>query len=182
MSEMNNDDIVDFDAASSDETLEQLQPEDTLVGRGVEDVLDEGYVAPDDWSVAEGYGNTADEMREGETLDQRLKQEVPDVLEQLDELAEEDDMSGLDAEVAEIERADALGGDTGEVDLAGVGVERAGRLVADSADGAMFGDEVGIDGAAASAEEAAVHVVDPAADLAEVDALADAASFDEREL
>lgn len=182
MSDMSNDGVVDFDTAAADETLEQLQPEDTLVDRGVEDVLDEGYVAPDEWSPAEGYGNTAEEMREGETLDQRLKQEVPDVLEQLDELAEEDDLSGLDAEVAEIERADALGGDTGEIDLDGVGVERAGRLVADSADGAMFGDEVGIDGAAASAEEAAVHVVDPTDDLAEVDAEADFASYDERDL
>jgi hypothetical protein len=47
-----------------------------------------------------------------------------------------------------------------------VGSERAGRLVAPDeglgvdVDSELFGDDVGIDGAGASAEEAAVHVVE----------------------
>src|SRR5699024_12260069 len=58
------------------EILDQQQPEDTLVDRGVEDVLDEGYSAPEKWSAGESYGTTSDEQLEGETLEQRIEQEV----------------------------------------------------------------------------------------------------------
>lgn len=34
---------------------------------------------PDGWSPAEKFGNTASETRRGETLDQRLAEEEPDV-------------------------------------------------------------------------------------------------------
>lgn len=51
------------------EQLDQLQPEDSLIDRGVDDVLDEGYVAPDNWSPAQGFGNTAAEMAQGETIE-----------------------------------------------------------------------------------------------------------------
>lgn len=37
---------------------------------------------------------------------------------------------------------------------------RAGRLVAGPHDGELLGEDVGIDGGAASAEEAAVHIID----------------------
>ena len=50
-----------------DET--QLQAEDTLVDRGVEDTLDEGYTAPERWSAGEGFGNTPYEELVGETFD-----------------------------------------------------------------------------------------------------------------
>lgn len=122
---------------------DQLQADDTLVDRGVEDKLDEGYSAPEKWSPGEGYGNTALEEELGETLDQRIAQEVP----------EPDPY-----EVAANETKDVLDGE--------VGGERAGRLVAPDQglgpdlDKELVGDEVGIDGSAASAEEAAVHVVD----------------------
>ena len=36
---------------------------------------------PDDWSEANKFGMTAREEREGESLDQRLAEEEPDVLE-----------------------------------------------------------------------------------------------------
>ena len=78
---------------------------------------------------------------QGENLDQRIAQEEPDV----DPYAETD---GEDL-------------DDGEV-----GSERAGRLVSpdeglgEDIDSELVGDDVGIDGAAASAEEAAVHVVE----------------------
>lgn len=121
------------------EQLDQLQPEDTLIDRGVDDVLDEGYSPPEKWSAAERFGNTAEEQAEGETLDQRLAQEQP---EQTDEPND-----------------DYL--DDGEV-----GNQRAGRLVdpdegfGEDEESELIGDDVGIDGAAASAEEAAVHIVD----------------------
>ena len=123
---------------------DQLQADDTLVDRGVEDTLDEGYNAPERWSPGEGYGNTALEEEVGETLEQRMAQEVPepDPYEQAEAEADYEDVGGE------------------------VGDGRAGRLVAeDEGLGAdlekdLIADEVGIDGGAASAEEAAVHVVD----------------------
>jgi hypothetical protein len=108
--------------------------------RGLAEPLDEGYSPPEKWSVGQGYGNTPLEEELGETLDQRLAQEEPEP----DPYAEED--------VEDL--------DDGEV-----GDARAGRLVApdegtgEDQDSEMFADDAGIDGAGASAEEAAMHVV-----------------------
>ena len=117
---------------------DQLSEEDTLVDRGVEDVLDEGYSPPEKWK----------EPRDNETLDELLSEEEPDPAMQLG-----DDDSGAD--VSDDFREDDEVGD-----------RRAGRLVApdegvnadDESD--MLARDVGIDGSAASAEEAAVHVID----------------------
>ena len=74
--------MSEFDVSVPDESeqLDQLQPDETLLDRGVEDVLDEGYVTAENWSPAQGFGSTAAEMKRGETLDQRLAQEVPEVV------------------------------------------------------------------------------------------------------
>lgn len=127
--------------------------EDNLVtgdGSDVVDEMDRGYNPPEKYSVAQGYGNTPYEEAVGESLEQRLAQEEPDpTAKPIDELVEEagqlDDEDLTDHEV---------------------GDERAGRLVAPD-EGAhtdtekdLLAEDVGIDGAAASAEEAAVHVVD----------------------
>jgi hypothetical protein len=117
---------------------------DDLGDPDVDDALDRGYSPPEKWSAGQGYGNTPYEEAEGESLDQRLEQEVPEP-DPYDEAAAADDDEQLD---------------DGEV-----GDERAGRLVApdegahEDTEGDLVGDDVGIDGAAASAEEAAVHVV-----------------------
>ena len=123
------------------EADQQIQPADSLDDRGVDDVLDEGYSPPEKWSVLERFGNTAREEREGETLDERLAEEEPDPALRYD-----------DEGVRDYE--------------AGVGDARAGRLVSPD-EGAhadtekdLVADDVGIDGGAASAEEAAVHVVE----------------------
>lgn len=124
----------------------QLQPEDTLVDRGLDDALDEGYSAPEKWSVAEGYGNTPYEEEVGESLEQRLRQEEPEP----DPYAEEE---YTDEEYPE--------GPRGEV-----GTSRAGRLVAEDegshedTEKDLVAEDVGINGAGASAEEAAVHIVE----------------------
>lgn len=136
MTELPDDDVA---VQEQSEQLSQGQPYDTLEDRGVEDILDEGFSPPEKWSPAQKFGNTAEEMREGETLDQRLAQEEPDV---------EPDLEG-----------DLL--DDGEV-----GDRRAGRLVDPDAgigldtEKDLVGYDVGIDGAGAGAEEAAVHIVD----------------------
>lgn len=123
------------------DNLDQLQPDDTLIDRGVDDVLDEGYSPAEKWSGGEGFGTTADEALQGENLDQRIAQEEPDV--------------------------DPYAVDEGEhLDDGEVGTERAGRLVdpdqglGEDLEKDLVGDDVGIDGAGASAEEAAVHVVE----------------------
>ena len=131
----------DYEGYSVDDE-DQLQPDDSLVDRGVDDALDEGYTAPEKWSAGEGYGNTQLEEEQGETLDQRIEQEEP----------EPDPY-----EEAAIE-AENVGGEVGQ--------ERAGRLLAEDEglstdeDADLYAEDVGIDGAAASSEEAAVHVID----------------------
>jgi hypothetical protein len=107
-------------------------------GRGLAEPLDEGYSPPEKWSAGQGYGNTEVEESMGETLDQRLAQEVPDI----------------DPTAPEVE---SVGGEVGSV--------RGGRLVEEDAGAGTDGDadlhavDVGIDGAGASAEEAAVHII-----------------------
>jgi hypothetical protein len=116
------------------EQLDQLEPQRSLVDRGVDDVLDEGYSPPERYSQL---------IREGEheTLDERLEEEIPEP----DPYADDDQDEILD---------------DGEV-----GDERAGRLVdpnegiGPDLDSDLVGNDVGIDGGAASAEEAAVHIV-----------------------
>ncbi len=113
--------------------VEQLQASETLIDRGVDDVLDEGYVAPDAWSPAQGFGNTLAEMREGETLEMRIKQELP-----------EHDPHRLEGKWNPL------------YEDRQVGASRAGRLV--HGDGTV-GRDVGFSGGAASAEEAAMHII-----------------------
>ncbi len=108
----------------------------------VVDELDRGYSPPENYSAGQGYGNTPWEEEHRETIDQRIGQEVPDE----DPYAETGDDDVLD---------------DGEV-----GTVRAGRLVdpdeglGEDTEKDLVGDDVGIDGAAASAEEAAMHIVE----------------------
>jgi hypothetical protein len=43
------------------------------------DPLEEGVEPPEQWSAAERYGTTAEEVREGESLERKLSEEQPDV-------------------------------------------------------------------------------------------------------
>ncbi len=123
---------------SESEQMDQLQPGDSLIDRGVDDVLDEGYIAPDRWSVAQGFGNTVEEMRRGETLLQRIKQEEPE--------PKDVQLPHWNAAMEDRE----------------VGTERAGRLMDVRSAGdkdVTLGFDVGLSGGAASAEEAAMHII-----------------------
>jgi len=129
----------------------QLEPEDTLDYRGVADVLDEGYSpAERPWAV-DDWGTTAGEAAGHEDFDHRLARELPDVTAELD-----DDGDGI---------GDAVDTD-GEPWDDQVGEERSGRLLAANQGGVRDDDpdawavDVGIDGAGASSEEAAVHTVE----------------------
>ena len=55
-----------------------LDPQDTVGERSYDDMLDEGYSPPERPLGVTKYGTTAAEQRAGESLDQRLRQEVPD--------------------------------------------------------------------------------------------------------
>jgi hypothetical protein len=120
---------------------DQPGAEDTLDDQELDDPLDAGYSPVEGYRT--DYGDTPWEEEHRESIDQRLRQEVPDA----DPYAEDDEPDEDDTRRE-------------------VGDRRAGRLVEpdegvredDEKD--LLADDVGIDGAGASAEEAAVHVID----------------------
>jgi len=119
------------------EDAEQTDPAETLDWDGTRENLDEPeetrWDPPDREPKNTRYGTTLEEQREGESLDQRLAQEEPDI--------------GID---------DAPAIDT---DRAGRLVEPDEGARADTESAAVATD-VGPAGYASSAEEAAVHIVD----------------------
>lgn len=122
----------------------QLQPGDTLDQEDVDDPLDRGFSPPEKWSAAQRHGNTPWEAEHGEPLDDRLAQEIPEPDPYL-----------------EAERADEAETENEHE----AGDRRSGRLVApdegvhEDVEKDLVGSDVGIDGAASSAEEAAMHEI-----------------------
>ena len=100
-----------------DETQPQSTGDSLVDERGLTEPLDEGYSPPEKYSAAQGWGNTPLEESLGESIGQRVTQEVP------------------------------------EPDP----YEQAER---EDTEPALAAEDVGIDGAGAGAEEAAVHVID----------------------
>jgi hypothetical protein len=149
--------ITDLDQAFGDDDVDAT-------------VLDTGYSPPERPLGMNKFGTTAAEELAGESLDQRLAQEEPDPA-----LAE--DINGSDGSDGSNESDESDESDDNLDDLdetrferqelvySEVGNVRAGRLV-DPDEGLgpdlekdLVGDDVGIDAGAASAEEAAVHVI-----------------------
>ncbi len=135
-----DDDVTGRENDAADDVPAQLDTAETLLDGDVADWLDEGY-SPPDRPLSVDVPTPAEE-EEGLSLDALLAAEVPDV--------GADPAADLYAEPADQ-----------------VGDRRAGRLV-DADQGAyvdterdLWAEDVGIDGAAASAEEAAVHVLEP---------------------
>lgn len=118
---------------------DQLTRDDMLIDRGVDDLLDEGYSPPEHQRAAR-WGETSWEEEHRETIDQRVAQEEP----------ESWDGSGDVSADREPFRAGRLEEDDEAVD-------------AGAAD--TFAVDVGVAGGAATAEEAAMHVIpDPDVD------------------
>ncbi len=122
-----------------------LDPSDSLETDDLDyDPLDTGIIPADRYRSMGLVGLTASEVAEGETLDQQLAQEEPDV-----------DPAALDDRW-----------------LGGPG-PRAGRLAEDGDGDDLTAIDYGIDGGAAGAEEAAVHLTTPdqdeAAELSDAD-------------
>ena len=153
-----NTDIGSFSVDDED----QLQNSDTLDDPDVDsndDVLDAGYSPPDRARGSLAFGTTAWEQSQEETIEQRIKQEVPDP----------DSAYGAPDNESGLDEPEMLGGDDPDAipvddDFVSDSGARAGRLVApDEGTGAdtekdEVAEDVGIDGAGASAEEAAMHI------------------------
>jgi hypothetical protein len=139
-----------YDISEDDEGL--LPPDESLDPDELDDDFDElGYSPLDRPSGNLSWGFTAREARTSEPLPARLARELPDVGAELDE----DEGDGL---------GDVIDTD-GELRDDEVGSARAGRLVwaepeSRDPEAEYWASDVGIDGGAASAEEAAVHVID----------------------
>jgi hypothetical protein len=124
-----------------------LEPEESLDSEETGIDFDEGYSPPERPRELRAWGLTTREARTRESLARRLAREVPDVSDQWD--------------------GDGIGDSAdsdGELIDDQVGDMRAGRLVALAIDATdpttdYRAHDVGIDGGAASAEEAAMHIV-----------------------
>jgi hypothetical protein len=127
----------------------QLQPEDTLIDRGVDDVLDEGFSPPEQPYGPGAYGPS-------ESLDQLLAEEEPDPAARINVWLDDEEQQRSDATEREAEFPESRE----------VGRVRAGRLVApdwgfgEDTEAELVAEDAGISGGAASAEEAAVHIIE----------------------
>jgi hypothetical protein len=185
------DALMDPDEETTLDDNEQLDPidEDDNTNDPTASVYDTSWVPDDRPSRRTDFGNTLSEMREGESFDQRVAEEEPDLLEQelgdpVDQIlgqrrdteddpdVEEDPdaraATALDADDPAVREAlvDA-GGDTDvPADDFAEQQPRAGRLVEpdegleSDTEKDMIAYDAGISGAGASAEEAAVHITD----------------------
>ncbi|MFG2108922.1 DUF5709 domain-containing protein [Micromonospora chersina] len=142
MSQTERTDFADEWNVAEDDGV--LDASDTLDDDRVGDPLDTGIVAADHWTGANRFGTTPAEERAGESLAQLLAQEEPDLDPYAEAADDEDELTrrGYEREA------------------------RTGRLVADDAG---FGEDeqadsvawdAGVDGGGASAEEAAMHLVE----------------------
>ncbi|HEY2315055.1 MAG TPA: DUF5709 domain-containing protein [Streptosporangiaceae bacterium] len=129
---------------------------DTLDGNPGDDPLDRGVIPPQHWSSSIRFGTTGAEQEDGESLDQLLAEEEPDAGSEADDERPEDVAGDPDAADEDV---DGLLLDDGPD-------PRAGRLVAEDegtepdAEADLVARDEGIDGGAATAEEAAMHVVE----------------------
>jgi hypothetical protein len=139
------DDITDLDQAFGDDDVD-------------EKVFDTSYSPPEKPLGMTRFGTTNAEEEEGESLDQRLAQEVPDP-----NLAADLEASPSDENVDSVDNSRI---EDEDLSYDEVGDARAGRLVdpdeglGEDLEKDLIGDDVGIDEGAASAEEAAVHVIE----------------------
>jgi len=131
-------DIDDVEDDGVLDTADSLESDDVR-----SDVLDRGIDAGDRYRASDRFGTTAEEQSRGESLDQLLAEEEPDV------------NAGFDDE-----------DEDAPADLGSSPQTRAGRLVEpdegahEDEDAEVYATDAGVDGAGASAEEAAVHLVD----------------------
>jgi hypothetical protein len=186
------DPVIDFDEESTLDDNEVLDPidENDYDNDPKSSVYDTSWVPDDRPNHRTDYGDTLAEMREGESLDRRLTEDEPDLLERelgdpVDQILgqrsdteddpdyEEDPDARLTTEAEtedDPELRASLAEEGGDTDVPAPEYEeqqpRAGRLVEPDeglepdTEKDMVAYDAGISGAGASAEEAAVHIID----------------------
>jgi hypothetical protein len=182
--------VMDFDEESTLEQESAFDPIDEADNTmdPTASIYDTSWVPDDRPSKRNDFGNTLTEMREGESLDLRLSEDEPDVLEKelgdpVDQIlgqrkdteddpnVEEDPDARLATEADDDpETARLLAEAGGDLDVPAPSFAeeepRAGRLVEpdegleSDTEKDMIAYDAGISGAGASAEEAAVHITD----------------------
>ena len=184
------DSVMDLDEESTLDDNEVLDPidEDDNTNDPTASVYDTSWVPDDRPNHRTDFGDTLTEMREGESLDRRLSEDEPDLLEQelgdpVDQIlgqrqdTEDDPNIEEDPDARLATEADddpavraALAEEGGDTDIPAAEFDeqepRAGRLVEpdegleSDTEKDMIAYDAGISGAGASAEEAAVHITD----------------------
>jgi Family of unknown function (DUF5709) len=150
---MGDDDLFGDSVYESGDPVDDtdgLDPIEALTGDDPDEAMDTGYSPPEREPYNLRHMQTASEALRGESLDQRLAEEEPDItVEEEPDLTvgEEPDVNLDDQDVADVQ-------------------PRAGRLVAPD-EGAHavreseeIANDVGPAGYASSAEEAAMHIVE----------------------
>jgi hypothetical protein len=126
----NSDDLYVGGFQGSD----QVDPSESLTGDNTDDPMDAGYSPPDREPRASRFGNTNDEQRAGESLEDRLAEEEPDIS------ADDVDESDAEPRAGRLVAPDEGAHEDQESDEIATDVGRAG-----------YGS---------SAEEAAVHIIE----------------------
>ena len=147
-----------YESGDAVDDTDDLDPIESLTGDDPDEAMETGYNPPDREPYNLRHLRTASETLAGESLDERLAEEEPDItIEDEPDLNLADEVDMLIAEEPDINLDDQDRDDA---------EPRAGRLVApdegthaDSESEAIASD-VGPAGYASSAEEAAVHIVE----------------------
>lgn len=111
----------------------QVDPSESLTGDNTQDPLDPGYSPPERPSHS-WRGDTADEARQGETLDEHLTEEEPDVDADGDDVPSDERAGRLvapDEGAHPDEEADAVATDVGRAGYAATAEEAAMHVAND---------------------------------------------------
>jgi hypothetical protein len=148
------------------EDYEVLDANDTLDGDPGDDPLDGGIVTPDRWSAGVQYALKGEE--ESESLDELLDEEEPDETVDPDEDSWDENATYQDVE--RLQRDEEADPRSGRLVSPDEDTDDVSETLVSSEDEEVARD-TGIDGGAATAEEAAVHVIDDPEDDDEDDDL-----------
>lgn len=151
---------VDDGVVTAEGDSDQLPIEDTLLDRGVDDVLDEGYSPPE--REPHHRASTPYEEATGERLDQRLAQEEPEVWDGARPARQDDRAGRLEVDVD----AEGKPNDVFAIDA---GVAGAGASAEESAMHVVSGDVPGTEDDDADETPDPVPDADDDIDLAERD-------------
>jgi hypothetical protein len=157
------EDLTTDTGAYSIDDEDQLQGAETLMDGADDDILDEGYSPADRPQGSDAWGTTPFEQAQDETIEQRILQEEPDPNSAYGAPDNESGLDRLDDETVGGDDPDAI---PAEDDFIGDTGSLAGRLVApdegahlDRESESIAGD-VAFAGSGATAEEAAMHIVE----------------------